>query len=75
MQTAKWKEREFWITIVVGLLGLCVGFGIITPEAQEVIAEQAGEIYDGIVKLAGFVTTALVAMGFSISRGQAKSGK
>ena len=62
-----YKTTEFWVTLIVQLLGILVLFGVITPEQQSTLAEAAQQG-------AAAIAMALSAFGYSVSRGQAKKG-
>lgn len=57
------KTTEFWITVLVSVLTSLVGLGVIDV--------SEGSDLDQIV---GLVAPVLVALGYNISRGKAKSG-
>lgn len=54
-----WKTTEFWLSTVVTVIGIMYGTGLIAP----------GTVWDKII---GFVSAALVAGGYSVSRGIVK---
>ena len=58
-----WKTTEFWLTVVVALGSLLWGADVLNPEGTT-----------GIDRVFGFVAAALGALGYTVSRGLAKSG-
>jgi hypothetical protein len=59
-----WKTTEWWLTVCVTLASLLWGADILDPEG----AGTGNKIF-------GFVVAALGAVGYSVSRGLAKSKK
>lgn len=58
------STSEFKITaVVVAICGALVAFGVISPEQQ-----------DSIIAAAAAVAAAIASLGYSWSRGKAKSG-
>jgi len=60
-----YKTTEFWVTLLIQILGILVLFGVITPE-------QKGTLSEAIQQGAAAVAMALSAFGYSVARGQAK---
>lgn len=58
------KTTEFWLTAAASALGLCLMAGWINPEGVSTLD-----------KLSGLAVAALASLGYSVSRGLAKSGK
>lgn len=58
------KTTEFWLTAAASVLGLCLMAGWINPEGVSTID-----------KLSGLAVAALASLGYSVSRGLAKSGE
>ena len=56
-----WKTTEFWITVIVASASLAWGAGVVDPAGTE-----------GADKIFGFITSALAALGYTVSRGLAK---
>ena len=56
---AGYKTTEFWLTALCTICGLLYASGVI--------------VQDGIEKAVAFVASALAALGYSHSRGQAKA--
>lgn len=63
-----YKTTEFWVTLIVQILGILVLLGVITPEQQDALAKA-------VAQGAGAIAMALSAFGYARSRGQAKKGK
>ena len=59
-QKPGYKTTEFWMTVLVDVLGLIAASGIIAD----------GSIY---AKIFGMICTTLATLGYTISRGTAKS--
>lgn len=57
-----WKTTEFWLTTVATLTGIVIAAGVVDPEGSS-----------GIDKAVGLIVSALAAMGYTVSRGLAKS--
>ncbi len=60
------KTTEFWLNLIVSLLGVLVATGVITPADQSALADAAA-------KLAGAVMACISAAGYAVSRGRAKN--
>lgn len=60
-----YMTTEFWVTIIVQVVGLAAAAGYITPD-------QSGVLSDATVQLGGIVTMVAAAFGYSLSRGLAK---
>ena len=60
-----WKTTEFWVTILIQVIGFAAILGYITPEQQ-------GAMGDAITQIAGAVSMVAAAFGYSLSRGIAK---
>jgi len=60
MATPGWKTSEFWLSLAAMLVGAIVTSGALTP----------GSPWE---KLVGIAAMVLAAMGYSVSRGIAKS--
>ena len=58
-----WKTTEFWLTAGMVLCSLLWGADVLNPEGTT-----------GIDRVFGFVAAALGALGYTVSRGMAKSG-
>lgn len=59
------KTSEFWVSVVVSILGVLVALGVITPEQQGTLSESVNQI-------AGAIMAAAPVVGYAISRGSAK---
>jgi predicted RNA-binding protein associated with RNAse of E/G family len=59
------KTSEFYVTVLVSVLGVAVSCGLITPEQSSATVASATQI-------AGAIVTAAAAFGYNISRGIAK---
>jgi len=59
------KTTEFWVSVVVGFIGLLASAGVFTPD-------QASTLTEALTKLGGLVVMVASAFGYSISRGAAK---
>ena len=55
-------STEFWVTVIVAVCSLLWGAGVVDPEG----ASAADKVF-------GFVCSAAAALGYTISRGIAKS--
>lgn len=60
-----YKTTEFWITILVQVVGILATTGVFTPEQSTVLQKAVPQI-------AGIVAMVAAAFGYSISRGVAK---
>lgn len=58
------KTTEFWIVSICGVFSILWGAGVIDPEG-------AGNVN----RIAGFISAALAALGYGVSRGLAKMNK
>ena len=61
-----YKTTEFYMVLAAALVGLAFSSGILTP--------AEGEAPSLWLQVAGFVQSALVTMGYAISRGLTKAG-
>jgi hypothetical protein len=57
-----WKTTEFWLSAAATITGLLLASGAI----------NSGSGFDKVI---GVVASALAAMGYAVSRGNAKSGQ
>ena len=60
-----YKTTEFWVTVMLQIIGLTAALGYITPEQAEVLS-------DANVQLGGIVMMVAGAFGYNLSRGIAK---
>lgn len=60
-----YKTTEFWVTAVAQVIGILALFGVIEPAKANILS-------DALVQVVGGLMAALSALGYSISRGQAK---
>ena len=58
-----YKTTEFWLSAICAIGSLLWGAGVLNPEG----AGTANQVF-------GFVTSALSALGYPVSRGLAKKG-
>lgn len=63
-----YKTTEFWTTVVSQIIGILALAGVIRPS-------DATILNDAVVQVVGGLMTALATLGYTISRGVAKSGK
>jgi len=70
-----WKTSEFWVSLVVKILGILVLTGVISPEQSEVLAEQTDVLAGAIDQIIGGVMLSASTLGYSLSRGNAKRGE
>ena len=61
------KTSEFWVSVVVSVLGVLVALGIITPDQQNTLTQS-------IHQIVGAVMTVVPIAGYALSRGRAKGG-
>lgn len=66
------KTSEFWVALIVKILGILVLTGVLTPEQSEVLAEQSDVIAGAIDQIIGGVMISASTFGYSLSRGNAK---
>jgi len=59
------KTSEFWVTVIISILGVLVALGVITPEQKDTLAQS-------IQQIAGAVMAAAPVIGYALSRGRAK---
>lgn len=57
-----YKTTEFWMTLVATLIGMLYASGVVAPEGTSALE-----------KVVAFVAALLVATGYTVSRGVAKS--
>lgn len=62
------KTTEFWVASIASLFGLLATMGVFTPDQASVMSEA-------IEKLAGALVMGAGALGYTISRGQAKKNQ
>lgn len=62
-----WQTTEFWVALIIQLLGVLVALGIIDPEQQTAVA-------DAVTKIGGAVMAGAASFGYSLGRGNAKRG-
>lgn len=60
-----WQTTEFWVTLVVQLVGLFAALGYVTPDQSSALSQAA-------VQIGGAVSMVAAAFGYSLSRGIAK---
>jgi hypothetical protein len=60
-----YKTTEFWVTIIIQILGILMVTGTITPEQSDVLGQSA-------VQLGGIIAAVAAAFGYSLSRGRVK---
>jgi len=62
MQSKGIKSTEFWLTVVTSVVGLLIMTGVVDPDGSSATDQ-----------IAGVIVATLSSMGYSISRGLAKS--
>jgi len=60
-----WQTTEFWVTLIVQLVGLVAALGYIVPE-------QASALSQAAVQIGGAISMVAAAFGYNLSRGMAK---
>ena len=63
-----YKTTEFWLTLIPYVVGILMAFGVLSVDQAEAIKQGSTQIIGGLF-------TVLSALGYSVSRGLAKSGK
>ena len=63
-----WRTTEFWMSAPAIVIGLLAASGAISPEKAEPISQAVTQIAGGII-------SGMAALGYSLSRGNAKKGK
>jgi len=61
------KTTEFWMAAIAQVVGILTLFGVVEPAKSSLIVEAVQQIAGGLIM-------GLSALGYSISRGQAKKG-
>jgi len=61
------KTTEFWMAAIAQVVGILALFGVVEPAKSSLIVEAVQQIAGGLIM-------GLSALGYSISRGQAKKG-
>jgi len=61
------KTTEFWMSAIAQVVGILALFGVVEPAKSSLIVEAVQQIAGGLIM-------GLSALGYSISRGQAKKG-
>lgn len=62
------KTSEFWVSVIISILGVLVALGVITPEQQ-------GTLSESIQQIAGAIMAAAPIVGYALSRGAAKKNQ
>jgi hypothetical protein len=74
-----YKTTEFWITMLIQLLGIGTLTGVVTPDQSTVIADAAGQGAEiattGYTQVMALIAMVGSAFGYDISRGNAKKGE
>ena len=65
---AGWKTTEFWKALVTNVMGLLLLFGVVGPDTHDTVLAAT-------TALAGAVISAAATVGYSMSRGSAKSNQ
>lgn len=63
-----YKTTEFWVTLVIQVIGIAVLFGWITPEQRDTLVQA-------VQQGAAAIAMALSAFGYAVARGKAKAGE
>ena len=61
-----YKTTEFWITILIQIIGVFATTGLFTPEQTDALSQAA-------IQVGGIVAMVASAFGYTLSRGKAKS--
>ena len=68
MQRPGWQTTEFWVALVVQLVGIAALAGWITPEQQSALAQAGSQI-------GGAIAMAAASFGYSFSRASVKKAE
>ena len=63
-----YKTTEFWVTVLVQLVGFVAALGYLTPE-------QSSTLVNALTQLGGIVAMVAAQFGYSLSRGNAKKNQ
>ena len=63
-----YKTTEFWVTVLVQLVGFVAALGYLTPE-------QSSTLVNALTQLGGIVAMVAAQFGYSLSRGNAKKSQ
>lgn len=73
MKTKKWREREFYVMLVGGIIAILGMCGKLTPEAIEGIDTELNSLIDPVFRIVSLYIGGMTAKGFQEARGAAKS--
>ena len=62
-----YKTTEFWVTVLIQIIGLIAALGYLTPE-------QSSTLVQAVTQIGGVAAMVLGQFGYSLSRGSAKKG-
>ena len=60
-----YKTTEFWVTVLIQIVGLIAALGYLTPE-------QSSALVQAVAQIGGVAAMVVGQFGYSISRGTAK---
>lgn len=66
------NTTEFYVTLLVQVLGILALTGIITPDASETLGQQGQVIIESVTRAGGAAMSAWSAVGYTKARGDAK---
>lgn len=72
-----WQTTEFWVTLVIQLMGILVLTGVYDPQIAGEVNSELGAKVDLVMTsykdIAAFIAMAVSGFGYSRSRGEAKT--